>query len=739
MTRWLAGLAVLAALAAGLTQIGLRTDAGSALGGDGPAAALLERPEGRQVTLALIGPDRDARAEAARGIAAALAADPRIAAARTGITPDRPLLDWLWRHRFRLAPPAPEDLAPAALAARLAEARAALTGAQGAVLGDRLLRDPTGSFARLVARLAAAGPGLPSHRGVWQSRDDRAALVFLELAPAPFDVAAMQALADRIRDMAAARGLDARLTGPRIVTAEVSRHVQRASATAVAIALALLLGWLVWTLRSARGVAAVFLPLAIGVASAVLAVAALFGAVHVIALGFGGALTGLAMDYPLHLAQHPGGAAARARRLVRLGAVTTAVAFLALTGSEIEALAQTGVFVATGLTVSALAAGLLAPPAAPRAPQLPLPPRLRLPGRAGLELALIGLGLAVLVQPGAGRERLFELPPETAATLAAFRDMLPLPSARYHIAVAGPDAETVLARGAALLPVLEAARASGDLGGDSALARHLPALGAQAAALAALPEPDALAAAAGAALSAAGMAEGFAGAIAAAYAEALQAPPVTPADLAALPALAPLAAGLETGPGGARERIRLSGPVAPERLRAAIAQAGIAGTRLVDGAAGIAAMLERIRGAVLTWFAVGAAAAFGVLALGLGRWRPALRLARGTGAALGLAAALLWLVSGPPGIFQIVALTLVVGIGIDYGLFLGLARDVAEDSAARRSTGLCASTTLIAFAVMALSPVALLSEIGLAVSIGVGAMLLMHATIPPCRDARPAP
>ncbi len=729
MIRTGLALAVLAACLAAVSHIGIATDAGSALGDALAREDPLAGPEGRRAIVAVLDGEPERRAEIARAVARRAVADPLVAGVESGPGTDAATLDWLWRHRLRLAPPAPEDLTAGAMAARLAEAREALVRAEGMALGDRLLRDPTGSFARLLATLGAARPDLGATGGVWRSRDGRAALVFLELADRPFAAAEVALLADALRGEAEAAGARAIVVGPRVIAAEVTRQMERGSALSAGAAGGLLLLWLAWALRRPGRILALALPLALGLTVATLTVAALHGTVHVIALGFGGALTGLAIDYPLHLGQHAPAARPQAARLVILGALTTALAFLALLGSGIEALAQTGVFVATGLVTAALASLALVPSeGAPEARARPAEAPPRPAPRAAAEIALALAGLAVLAtEAGEPDPALTELPAETEAALTELASLLPLPSGRQVIDIRGRDAEEVLARGRALQPVLEAAIAAGELGAGRSLGATLPTRAAQARPL---PDPARLEARARAALAAAGLRPSFAEAIGRAYAEGLAAEPVTPRALAAAPGLSALASGFRIGPDGARDRVRLREVSAPDALRARLAEAAIPGVRLVDRAAEIGAALEELRRAVLTWFGLGAAAAAGLLLLAVRPSGRALGLLRRTAAALGLTLAVLWALGGPPGIFEIVALTLVVGIGIDYGLFLA-----GGDGAARRSVGLCAASTLIAFGVMALSPVALLSEIGLTVSLGVLAMLGLHGTATGARES----
>ncbi|MEX0759012.1 MAG: MMPL family transporter, partial [Tistlia sp.] len=331
--------ALLSAIAAVLVEVA--NDAEAILAPETLALDALDTAAGRSFVVALESPDRAARSRSARAIAELLAEDPLVASVNEGpLAPSEAFLDWLWEQRFRLAPPEPQDLTVAALRQRLAEARASLSGADGFLFGDRLLRDPTGSFARLLQRFSGSSQELRHEDGIWQSRDDRAALLFVTLADRSFVTAEVAALSDRIRAESAA-GVTPHLLGPRLVSAEIGRETAREATRAALLAGALLLAWLAWTLRSLRALALAVLPLACGLAAACLAVQLLFGSVHVIALGFGGVLAGLALDYPLHLLGHPGAARPGAERLVLLGALTTAVGFLAMLGSGVPALMQT--------------------------------------------------------------------------------------------------------------------------------------------------------------------------------------------------------------------------------------------------------------------------------------------------------------------------------------------------------------------------------------------------------------
>ncbi len=202
MTR----IAILFALALGLGALAFATvrvesDARAILGADAATANTLDTAEGRALTVAILHPDRDRRSAIARQISDRLAADAMVDRVTLAPEPSQAALDWLWLHRFALAPPPAEAFAPTALVAELQRARRALTDVAAAPLAGRYLLDPTGSFRSLVRTLTAEADPLPLHDGVPQARDDSAALLFVELAPRPFDARSQAAFDDRLRAM----------------------------------------------------------------------------------------------------------------------------------------------------------------------------------------------------------------------------------------------------------------------------------------------------------------------------------------------------------------------------------------------------------------------------------------------------------------------------------------------------------------------------------------------------------
>jgi predicted exporter len=92
---------------------------------------------------------------------------------------------------------------------------------------------------------------------------------------------------------------------------------------------------------------------------------------------------------------------------------------------------------------------------------------------------------------------------------------------------------------------------------------------------------------------------------------------------------------------------------------------------------------------------------------------------------MAVTAATLSLLGEPLSLFHLASLLLVLGIGLDYGLFFDRCQNQGGDCT--RTTGallICCSTTLLVFGLLAASPLPVLHAIGLTVSLGVVTTLL---------------
>ena len=727
-------IAALLAMALGvLLAVTLKVDTNPnrIFGEDAAPITALETEAGRQGAVLIRAEDKDLQHRIA-GKALEALAHPSVERLSKGPETGNPaVLDWLFLHRFRLAPPEPDDLTAEAMAQRLTEAVALLTSSEGIVLGDRLLRDPTGSFSRLIGTLDGLRPELNSDGGFWQGSEG-GALIFVTFRDQPLDARAMGALVRELRGLSDGDRVSVHLAGPRFISTEVSAATERGATLAGGIAGALLLLWLLFALRDWRGFGAVLLPLVLGLGTATLAVQMIFGSVHVIALGFGGALAGLALDYPLHLAGHGRAGSSRARRLIGVGVATTVTAFLAMTGAGLEVLTQTGLFVAIGLAVAALVSLLLTTnPSETRT--LPME-RLfwSLPGGLATLGILAVAGAVTVWQAAPGIDRpLFDLPEQVATDLASVQRAARMPATRHLLQVSGDTTEQVLEREDALKQILDQAVKAEEISGYRMARSILPPTSTQ---MTELPAADTLQPVFVTALQRAGLQPDYATTLIQAYDSAQRTRPVLPGDWRAHPDLAPLLSGLNVEGETASDTVLLFPPLDTDALGARFDKAVVAGVSFEDLADGIWASVSELRATAANWLGIGAAFATLVLVIMLQKVAPVLRIVVTVGAALALTAGLLTAFLGSLTVFQIVALTLVVGIGVDYALFLDPGADPAERRRAARSVSLCAISTLLAFVTMAWSDVRVMGEIGLTVSLGVLMVIVLSLGMMGRRD-----
>jgi predicted exporter len=152
---------------------------------------------------------------------------------------------------------------------------------------------------------------------------------------------------------------------------------------------------------------------------------------------------------------------------------------------------------------------------------------------------------------------------------------------------------------------------------------------------------------------------------------------------------------------------------------------GLPGVRWVDQVQSVSALLGRYRHSMGLLLAAGHAVVLLALALRYGRraWRAWLPTAVATLATL----ALLGLCGQPLQLFNVLALALLLGIGIDYGIFL-LERERADAGAAWLAVVLGAASTWLSFGLLALSSTPALHAFGLTLLFGI----LIAGLLAPC-------
>lgn len=267
----------------------------------------------------------------------------------------------LFNHRYLISPDtsfSTKDIA-ASLKQRLSEFRSGLT-----IFNDTLANDPQNYFAQYLWKLTERGE-ITKHHGVWFDKDKKAALLIIELNLEKFDLDsqefAITTIQQEIKRLSKSKGysnLQVDITGAASMAVETRAAIQSTSKylSGFALVLMCLLFW--WAYRSARLFFIAILPLGSAVIAALTITNLLFHNVHGIIIAFGITLLGVCLDYPVHLFSHRKKTQTAQQTLhsiwptLRLGGITTALAYLAMLGTGFSGLSQLSVFAITGLVVS---------------------------------------------------------------------------------------------------------------------------------------------------------------------------------------------------------------------------------------------------------------------------------------------------------------------------------------------------------------------------------------------------
>lgn len=507
----------------------------------------------------------------------------------------------------------------------------------------------------------------------------------------------------------------------------------------------IVLMWLAF--RSLRPVAMVFVSLLVGWTAGVSATALAFPKVHLLTLVFGASLLGVAVDYGMHYfasrqARAHLGSYALMRRLLpalSLAWVTSALAYLALGAAPFPGLRQMAVFSSAGLAAAFLTVACWFPVvdrgtrartrfAELIAASLVKWPRFRRGTRSNawtipIAAILVLLGLLRLDV----RDDLRSLQSSPASLLDQQRRiaaLMALPSPAQFYLVQGDSAEQVLQREEALKARLGEQVAAGGLQGYRATSDWVPSLARQHAdaALTARVERQLLR-----------------------QVSEVVGEPVARAEFASgdilidawlrQPESAPFRAGWLGQLSDSWASVVMLDGIGPASDLALFRQqaAAVPGVRWVDRTADISRLLGHYRammgGLLLASFAAVA------LVLAIRYRRMAWRALLPTGLAGVLTLAALAWIGEPLQLFTVLALLLLLGMGIDYGIFL---LEHRGDGASWLAVSLGAASTLLSFGLLSLSATPALRSFGLTLLFGIGLVWLLSPLFrPPAHEQAP--
>lgn len=773
------GLAALAMLAFCAMRLELRTDVTSFLPDSEEAelAALSRRMTDSRLARTMVltvGPGpTGVTLPAAEALAERLRELPAVASVRTGADAEamEPLFELYYPRRHYLISAEPEREIPqlaseSALRERAHQLRRELSGPAGPLLERVAPGDPIGAFRRITERLRTLRPEMRLSEGRFVSQEGRFAVILLETAASPFDAdrqapllreldAAWEAVQSETGEPGEALDLDA--SGMNRFAVRIEEEMRSDVVLVTAVSFLGVAGLFLALFGSPARFGFAVLPALLGILAATTLGLALLGNVDGLTLAFGACLIGVAIDYSIHWMNHAGlePDPARERRLrgsIALGAGTTMASFAGLALTAFPGFREIGLFAIAGIAV-ALAFTLLALPRLVP-PGGALPTRARALGdalaratealgrrrRALAALPLLALAFAALSLPQLRWQddlsALSPLDPELLQEEGRVRERVARFDAGRFVVAFAPDAAGAVERADAVRRALAPALDSGALGGLRSLRALLFPEALQRENRRVLAAQEGLAERVERVFAAEGFRPGAFAPFRRALEEGPEAPPLALEDLRD----SPLAGAVDSLVLPVGERVAVVTHLREVRDEAAVRDAlsGMEDVELFEQDAFLDELYRGFRETTLQQIAVGTLLVALVLLVRYRRVRPALAaflpsvltalVLLGVLAAFGVQANLL----------HAVTLILVMGMGVDYGVFLV---DSAEDPRAFRATllSLVAScgTTVFVFGALALSSHPALRAMGVTAGAGILlAFLLAPVTLVALGESR---
>ncbi|MDH5599843.1 MAG: MMPL family transporter [Gammaproteobacteria bacterium] len=253
----------------------------------------------------------------------------------------------------------------ASLKQRLTELRTGIT-----LFKNTLATDPQNHFSRFLYRLQERAKNTHLH-GVWFDKDKASALLLVELNLKNFDLdhqqQALNEINHAIDPLTKNKNITVDISGTASMAVQTRSAIQSTTKwlSGTALILMSLLFW--WSYRSAHLFFIAMLPLASAIIAALAITNIIFNQVHGIIIAFGITLLGVCIDYPVHLFSHhtksrdPQQTILSIWPTLRLGVITTALAYLAMLGTGFTGLSQLAVFAISGLIISLLVTRWIVP------------------------------------------------------------------------------------------------------------------------------------------------------------------------------------------------------------------------------------------------------------------------------------------------------------------------------------------------------------------------------------------
>jgi predicted exporter len=703
---------------------------------------LADSPFSRTMVLSIEAGDTQETVRIAQELAGALREHPEVAWLRAGVEEGqlRELYELYFPRRLAFLSDDPETELPAyfshdQLRERARQLKRRLASPGATLFEQSAVADPIGSFERVIERFQRGEPQLASRGGQFVTLDERFAIVLLGLRNSAF-ASGPQAGLLRDIDVAFERvlaGADATLemSGANRFAVAIEQRMKGDIALIASVSFLGVASLFFLFVGSVRGFLVVSVPPLAGILVATAAALVLFGRIDGLTMAFGASLMGIAIDYSNHLLIHhglmPAGTAPRATLLhlrpsLVLGAATTVASLGGMAATAFPAFREMSFFAAVGVCVALLVTLYVLPDLLHGMPALPRRAR-GVSARfvalyAGLERAprpLLWVPLRIDWQDDISQ--LAELDPAMQAEDNRVRQRVGAPESGHFVIGLAADEREAVALNDAIAADLEPLVASGQLEGVRSLHSLLWSEELQQRNLDWLARQPDLAAR----VESAFVAEGFRPGSFRPFEDALTGAgpaPLTLADVRASPLgelVRPYSFPLD-------ERVAvvsyLQGLKQPAALRGAVAHR--ADVHVLDQRTFITDIYGEFRATTLQQLGVGALLVFALLILRYREWRASLAAFLPSAVVALLVLGGFALAGVRTNLMHVMSLVMVMGMGVDYGVFLvDSARERGDVGATMLSLLMSCLTTSFVFGTLALSDQPALRAIGLTTGVGI--------------------
>lgn len=594
----------------------------------------------------------------------------------------------------------------------------------GGPLADKLLSDPLGIYRNY---LLAAVPMTSSLNA--QELPETLQLAVYSITREQRGLGAKSKLYEvyaSLKATAAQQGLALYAAGAPLYSAYGVYSAEEEISTIGVVSLMLLVTLQLALLRSLTAIGLTLLSVAAGVVGGIVVTVLITRQLHILTVVFGTTIIGIAVDYGYHYLAHSllpgwrrGDALSRVFTSLSLGALSSGVAFLALTLMPFPGIRQIGLFMASGLLCSFLTVCLLFPLLYRGPPQGAQLPRIfaghAIPVRStGVPLLILLLTIPGWMQLTARDEvrEFYGHPAQLSADQVEIAERLSATADSRYMLVRGSSPEAVLLAEERLRD----AAANTGLGETlelSAISSVVPSIEAQRhnfALIRQLVESGALSQH----LDALGIERAYRDEVLSGIPAAFK-----PLQLTALSEnLLPSGQGRFIGcqEGECASWVRIAAPGRADSL-VLLAQDTPA-VELVDPIASINSLLVDYRQSIIIVMMGGSLLIFVILGLLYG-WRRAIRVMSLPVVTCLLTIAAIGYLHGSYTIINLLALMLIIGVSMDYSIFRGFTAP-QDQPAVTLAITLSALTSVVAFGMLAFSRTPLISSFGETIALGLG-------------------